>query len=415
MIETVERDHSGLQRADADRRERPSGLLVLPPARLLLILLLLVVASIAWRRGVYYEGGADAVVVAKAMLTGLAFALAITAPTLGRNWSALRAAPALWFGAYLGLAAASGAIAGSETVAALVLVVRLALLATVLILVVAAYSWREVVSAMVVAMLVVGAVAVATGATSLAEGRLEGGVPPLSPNAIAMLLSIPLVAIAWECLSGAPRWPHVTAVPILLALVWATGSRTGFAALLLAILLIALSTERVSLPVFATAVLAVPAILFVAGWTSLLSGFVVRDDGQSLTTLNSRTVAWGSAVDYADTLTERLIGAGLSLKQIPVSAMYRDQQILDSTWVSALLQVGIVGVGVLALFVVMVLIAACRSDRPQRSLYIALVVYLTIVSVLESGMFDASVAFIAFFVVALCAHTARTQGEAERT
>lgn len=411
MSDTVERDRRGVERPVVGTHAR--GLLVRPPARLLAIMTLLVVVSIAWRRGVYYEGGADAVVVAKALLTCLAFALAITTPTSNRNWSALRAAPALWFGGYLAIAAVSGAIAGSETIASLVLVVRLALLATVLILAVAAYSAREVISAMTLAMLIVGGIAVATGLASLAEGRLEGGIPPLSPNAVAMLVTIPLIVITWECLCGAPRLPHLVAGIMLLGLLWATGSRTGFAAFLLAVVLIALTVERVSLPAFATAVLAMPVVLFVAGWTNVLSGFIVRDDGQSMTTLNSRTVAWDSALSYADTLTEQLVGAGLTLRQIPVSAMYRDEQILDSTWVSALLQVGIIGVVLLAVFVVTVLIAACRSARPQRSLYIALVVYLAIVSVLESGMFDASVAFIAFFVVALCARTSPTREEVE--
>ena len=415
MSETLDRDRRSSVPADVDHRAHARPLLVRPPMRLLTIVTLLVVASIAWRRGVYYEGGADAVVVSKAFLTGLAFVLAVTTPATRGKWPALKATPTLWFGAYLALAAVSGAIAGSETIASLVLVIRMALLATVLILVVAAYAAREIVSALTISMLLIGAVAVTTGLGSLAEGRLEGGVPPLSPNAVAMLMALPLIVITWECLCGEPRVSRVAAIPILLGLVWATGSRTSFATVLLAILLIALTVKRVPFSAFATGVLALPVVLFVAGWTTALSSFIVRDDGQSLGTLNSRTVAWGAAVDYADTLTEQLIGAGLTLRQIPVSAMYRDQQILDSTWVSALLQVGAIGVCLLAAFVVVVFVAACRSPRPGRSLYIALIAYLTIGSVLESGMFDASIAFIMFFTVALCAHTphAREQVEAQ--
>ena len=132
------------------------------------------------------------------LLPGMfALALAFTAPTPDGGWATLRAAPAVWLGAYLGLAAVSGAVAGGETVASLVLVVRLGLLGAVLVLVVRAYQWRQVIGALMGAMLGVGMVAVVTGLSTLAAGRLEGGLPPLSPNAVAFLLSVPLIAIAW--------------------------------------------------------------------------------------------------------------------------------------------------------------------------------------------------------------------------
>ena len=407
MSDTVDR----VRRSGVEDTTHPAGALPRPPVRLVVILVLLVVATVSWRRGVYYDGGADLVVLAKAALTCAAFALALTAPAHDTGLRHVRAAPAIWLAVYLGLAAASGAIAAIDTLASLVLVARIALLGVVLILVARAYSWRQSVAALVTTLLGVGAVAVITGLPSLAEGRLEGGVPPLSPNALAQVLTVPLIAIAWMCFNRAARWPHVAAVPALLLLVWLTGSRTGLAALLVAIALLALLAERVSVPAFVTTVLAVPGALYVAGWTPLLRTFIERDDARSLMTLNSRTVAWDSAVDYADTTTERLIGAGLTLKQIPVSAMYRDQQILDSTWVSALLQVGMIGAGLLAAFVIAVIVAASRCPRSQRSLLIALVIYLTIVSILESGMFDASVGFIVFFTAALCAYTVEQKGD----
>ena len=47
-----------------------------PPLRLFVILSLLLVSTVAWRRGVYYSGGFDVVVAAKALLDVVALALA---------------------------------------------------------------------------------------------------------------------------------------------------------------------------------------------------------------------------------------------------------------------------------------------------------------------------------------------------
>jgi hypothetical protein len=115
-------------------------------------------------------------------------------------------------------------------------------------------------------------------------------------------------------------------------------------------------------------------------------------------------VAWQAALNYADTDAERLFGSGLALKQIPVTAMYRSQQILDSSWVSALIQVGYVGCLVLVLFVLATLVQALRMAPPQRSLVFPLVAIVTVVGVLESGMFDTTPAFIVFFTMSVLAH-----------
>jgi hypothetical protein len=103
-------------------------------------------------------------------------------------------------------------------------------------------------------------------------------------------------------------------------------------------------------------------------------------------------------------LTESLFGSGLALKAIPVSAMYRTEQILDSTWMSALVQVGYLGVGLLLILVFGSLIKAFQLPAPERSLILASVGLVTMVSVLESGMFDTSPAFIIFFTMSIISH-----------
>jgi hypothetical protein len=136
----------------------------------------------------------------------------------------------------------------------------------------------------------------------------------------------------------------------------------------------------------------------------LVNDFAGRGGTSNITTLNSRTVAWTAAVRYSDTLTESLFGSGLALKTIPVSAAYRTEQILDSTWMSALIQAGYLGIGLLLILVFGSLIKAFQLPVPERSLILASTALVVIVSVLESGMFDTSPAFIIFFAMSIISH-----------
>lgn len=407
MTNQLEAATASADPATAPQATNAVSTLKLAPLRLYVIFLLLLVSALAWRKGVYYSGGADLVVVAKGGLTLLAFALAVTAPRPALRWSHLRAAPVLWLGAYLAVATIGGLLQDQEPLPSMILVARLALLAVVLVLTVRAYSWSAVISALAGSMLLVGIFAAATGIGTLAEGRLAGGIPPISPNEICLLISVPLITIMWRCLNHGGRWLDVCLIPVLMAMVWATGSRTGLAALMVAALLLLMSSRRLSVPIFTALMAAVPACMYVVGWTPLVSGFVDRGDAASLFTLNSRTVAWSSAVEYADTLAERLFGAGLAVKRIPVSAMYRDEQIFDSSWVSAIVQVGVLGILALVLLVWVAVRAAGTSPRPERSLYLAILLFLLIVSLLESGLFDTTVSFIVFFSLTLCASVVR--------
>lgn len=379
------------------------------PARLQVVCLLLLASAVAWRRGTYYTGGADIVVVAKAALTALALAVALTARHRPHSWAHLRAAPVLWLTGYLLVATLGGLMYGS-VVASLILVVRLALMAGVMVLLVRSYAWQDVMSAVLSSMLGLGLFAGLTGIGSLADGRLEGGLPPLSPNEVSLLLSVPLIAMLWRFANSTAGPLELALAPVLAALVWATGSRTGFGALVFVAALAVVLVGRIPVPMFIAAMLLLPAAVYVAGWTPLLSSFVDRGGSYDLLTLNSRTYAWSAALHYPDTLGERLVGGGLDLKVIPVSAMYRTQQILDSTWMSAWLQVGVVGIAVLAGFVISTLVRALTLPRFDRPLMVAVIAYVNIVSVLESGMFDTSAAFIVFFTSALClgsSHRAR--------
>lgn len=371
------------------------------PARLLTVWLVVLVSSVAWRRGIYYSGGVDLVVVAKAGLGVVALLLAVTAPRTGPGWTQLRAGPVPWLAVYLGISVV-GAQLQDTGPATMVLAARVVLLTVTVVVLVGAYPWWQVLSALTTAMLALATVGTVTGLGSLAStGRLYGGIPPLNANEISLLVGVPLVCLGWRCLNRAASTWEVAVVPLLLGVVWLTGTRTGLAALLLAFALLVVMTARIPLAIVVGGALCLPALLFVAFLTPLLSSYATRGDTAATLTLNSRTVAWQAAVHYADSGSAQLLGSGLAVKEIPVSAFYRNEQILDSTWVSAIVQAGAVGTAVLALMVVLTMLRALALDRPLRSLAVAVLALLVARSALESGLFDASPAYVPFLAFAM--------------
>ena len=82
------------------------------PVRLYVVFLLLLVSSVAWRRGAFFSGGVDGVVVAKAGLTMLAFAVALLSRRPRDAWSSVRGAPLLLLVAYLSVATVGGLLVG---------------------------------------------------------------------------------------------------------------------------------------------------------------------------------------------------------------------------------------------------------------------------------------------------------------
>jgi hypothetical protein len=401
---------TGVQRAPDVRRPagREARLVVLAwgaaPLRLYVVFLLLLVSSVAWRKGAFFSGGVDTVVLAKAGLTLVAFAIAVLTPRLPGAWATIRAAPLMWLTAYLTIATVGSLLTG-DALPSFVLAARVGLLAVTLLLVVLSHPWQSVLSALAGSMLLLAVFGALTGIGSLAEtGRLYGGIPPLNANEICFLVSVPLVITFWRCVTDGARWFEYAALPVLLGVIWLTGARTGLAALTVGLLVVLVLTPRIPFLVAALCAVAVPVVLYVTFFTSALTEYAARGGLESVVTLNSRTVAWRSALDYHDTWVGHVFGGGLALKQVPVSAMYRSEQILDSTWLSAILQSGYVGLAFLLLILGSTTLAAVRLRPPYASLVLALITMVTLASILESGLFDTTPAFILFFVIVLVTH-----------
>ena len=159
--------------------------------------------------------------------------------------------------------------------------------------------------------------------------------------------------------------------------------------------------RRFSVPAFLAMVAAVPAAMYAVLATSAVTDMLLRGGSQNVTTLSSRTIAWQAALTMDTSTYQRWFGGGLTLKHIPVSGQYWQTQLLDSSWVSGLVQTGILGLVVIGLWVLTTSVAALRTPRPWRPLWLGLLVFIVLRSLLESGLFDASTSFIVFALVSL--------------
>ncbi len=380
--------------------------------RLLLCCLLLVAATVSWRRGVYFEGGLDPVVAAKGVVSVAAFLLAL---------GAARAAPAphprgsrtLVLVTTYAAVATLGALVAGDPLPSAVLGVRVVLLASTVHLLLRACPATTVARAMFASMGAVGLLAAASGAGTLAGGRLSGGVVPLAPNELAGLCGLALLLVVWEGVRRPAMW-QLALGAVLLGVVWLTGSRTALATVVPSSAVLLVLAPRVPRAVFAGVACAVPVLGYLVLASPLLADFLQSDRGSGIGTLNSRTVAWSAAIDYPRSELQRWLGAGLSVKRIPVSGQYWNEQIFDSSWVSALVQAGLVGLAILLVLAASALVCAVRATPAERGLWAAVVVFCVGRSLLESGLMDATPAFLALVLAAMATEPAGRRSMSNR-
>lgn len=360
--------------------------------------LLLVFATVSWRPDTFYAGGFDPVVIAKALLSGLALSMAWNARLRCAEPQPIRTR-ALWFVlAYLALAT-FGAWSRAELVPSAVLAVRVLIIAATVMLLARSFGREALLRAWLGAQATVALLAAATGLPSLATGRLQGGLPPLHPNEVATLCALPAVGLVWLVLQGRARAFHTLALVVLLALIWLTGSRTSLLAAFVAMAIMAVQARRLSRPTLIAVIGLVCALVYVVVATNVLDAFFFRGGVQNVTTFSSRTIAWSAAFSFSDSEWVRWMGAGLAVKEIPVEGQYWLTQVLDSSWVSALVQAGRAGVVVLAAWTLSVLGASITERREARMAFTGILSFLILLSFLQSGLVDSAPSFITLFLV----------------
>ena len=377
------------------------GLTDLARIRLVLIWTMLLVGVISWRSDVYYEGGLDPVVMAKALLSMTALGLAAAAAAGATPRRPVGARTVVLVGIYLAVTLV-GAWADHSPMASTVLAVRVLVIAVAVVLVVVAHPMEEVVWGLCVGMAVVGLLCVVTGAGSVASGgRLTGGLFPVNPNQIALLFGPPTIALLWRLLRGVGGTLDVLGVLAFSAITLLTGSRTGLLALLVAVVLLVFQARPLPVGAFVASVAAIPVIGYLVISTGAVSNYFGRGGSGNVTTLSSRTIAWQSAFSTPTDFWQHWFGGGLAVKTVSVTGTYWNTQVLDSSWVSAFVQGGMLGMILLGLWSLWTLVAACRCPAPWRAFWTATVVYVIVRSLLSSGLIDAHALFVVMFVASV--------------
>ncbi|SOE01060.1 hypothetical protein [Blastococcus haudaquaticus] len=372
-----------------------------PSLKVAVVSLLMIASTVVWRRGDIFSGGLDAVVVGKGVLSVLALVLAFLAvppreraPRLGTG--------SLWFLGTMLVAGLLGALAFGTLLPTAVIAVRIVILAATVFLLLRSVPAIEVLGGIVWACAVVVAVATVTGVSTLTSGRLEGGLPPLNPNEMAALAAVVVLWCVWRIVAGEVRVLGLLLAAAYLGVIWATGSRTALAMLLLAVAVMALHLRRPAVGLVVGGLLLAGVGSLVAVGTGVVGDFAERD-GAGASTLESRFIAWRAAGSWAETLWQSAFGGGLSVKLIPIEGQWWDEQLLDSTWVSALVQAGTLGLVTAVVWVLWIVRSVLRTPRRFRILFLGLVVFLVGRSLLESGLFDATPMFLVLFAVSLLA------------
>jgi hypothetical protein len=155
--------------------------------------------------------------------------------------------------------------------------------------------------------------------------------------------------------------------------------------------------------------LSLPGVAYLALGTDVLSSVLLRGGGQQVATLSNRTIAWEAAFNLNRDVWQTWFGQGLAQKKINVPGQYWETQLLDSSWISALVQGGYLGAGLVIVLGIATLGYAAFSSRAKGAAWLGLAVLTTLGGFLESGLFDGSLQFMVFFVTALGAFGSHVQ------
>lgn len=362
---------------------------------------LLLAATIPWRTDVYFDGAIDGVVIGKAVLSLLALAIAAYLAGHALKMRQVAVSPVLYMCLYLGVTVVGGMAQGDLVAASIVAARVLILMATISLLFVR-YRPQEVMSSIVDLLAVIVVVASITGAPSfLATGRLSGGIPPLNANEMGLMASVCIIWLFAKMLQSRESALDLALLAAFALVVLLTGSRSSLAALCVALVVMPLRATVMSRRSIGAMALLAPGLGYVAVGTDVLSSVFLRGGERGVTTLSNRTVAWDAAISSDRGAWEALFGAGLATKKIAVPGQSWNVQLLDSSWISALVQGGLIGLVVVAILAVATFLRAATAPKPLSALWLGLVVFLCARGVLESGLFDSSTAFMVLLVAML--------------
>lgn len=365
-------------------------------------LFLLIVATSTWRPQVFYEGGVDPIVAMKALIVLGTIALAWFARTERPRGRRLDDSVTWLLTGFLLCSTFGGWVAGHGKVD-LILGLRVFMLAVALVLLVKTFPAARLVRDLIAIMALISIVAIVTGLPAYAAGgeRLRGGIPPLHPNELAFACAIPSIGLGYLLIHRETRLRHILLFGFLMGGLWLSGSRTSLLGVLLALVIVLVQAQVLKRWIAICLASLIPVLVYIALGTGVLNQFANRGGEGRITTLNSRSIAWAAAGDFPATEFNRWFGSGISIKMIPVAGQYWEDQALDSSWVSAFIQAGWIGIAIMVAWWLLVLARSFRLPLSLRPLVQGLLAYILVRTVLENGMVDSSPMFVAFFLLSL--------------
>jgi hypothetical protein len=365
------------------------------------VFLILVGGTIPWQSKSYFEGALDPIALAKAVLCLFALGCAVLIG-FRRPTRELRAGPLILLLLYLACSVV-GAWSTGYLIPSMIIVIRVLLLAVTVVLLSRVFEGSVLLGSLIAALGTFAIIGAVTGIGSLAtKGRLAGGLPPLHPNELASTCAVIVLWCLWKVLAGQDTWFHLASIAVALGIMVATASRTPWIAMGVAALFLMFHARSIRVRNLVVGLAAMPIAWWLLSGTDLVRNLLFRgDEASNVTTLSNRTIAWHAALAPKSSAWLTWFGGGLQLKRINVPGQYWNQQILDSSWISALVQAGFIGLFICGALVLFSMVGTVRSPAQLRALPLALLSYLSLRGFLESGLFDASTAFLLFLTAAL--------------
>ena len=219
------------------------------------------------------------------------------------------------------------------------------------------------------------------------QGRLAGVLWPIPPTGVAHFagVTIGLVVVLW--LGGrASGRVALLVVAVAGAILFLTHTRTALVAMIAGILVGCLSLFTLKARarrLIAAAGIVVSVVIMTL--SSVVTGWLIRGEGtQQLTSLTGRTTVWTAILSAPRSEFQVIFGSGLSnlsFNGLPI----------DSNWLAAFSDLGLVGVTVSAAMLLFPLVTAFFMPRGvERALALFLVTYCLASSFTETGLSGAT-------------------------
>jgi O-antigen ligase len=232
---------------------------------------------------------------------------------------------------------------------------------------------------------------------ALAQGRLSGEFWPITPVQVAdfAAVAVGLVVVLWFC-GELPGRITLAIVSVTGAMLILTHTRTEVVAMVAGLVVAGLSmfAARPRVRKFFVTVGVILSVAVIAFSTVLTTWLARGQNTEQLTELTGRTTVWASVVNAPRDMFQVILGYGLSNKG------YNGLPI-DSNWLAAYFDLGLIGVLLIAAMLLFVLVNAYFQPRSERrALALFIVIYLLVTSFTETGLSDASMYLLELSVAA---------------